>query len=79
MTPTPTLPPPTMDERSLMNEETSWKGIPHFVVKYRLQQEEITEAKLNEHVATMKNYTQSMAFVLENIDEFLNKYNVMMK
>ena len=62
---------------------TSWKGIPHegipFVVKYRPQVADVTEAKLKEHVEAMKNNFQVMDYTLENFDEFHNKYTAMMK
>jgi len=59
--------------------KTSWKGIHHFVVKYRLQEGEITELKLQEYVTATKTHIRTMDFVIDNIDDFHNKYVAMMK
>ena len=48
-------------------------------MKYRLQEGEITELKLQEYVTATKTHIRTMDFVIDNIDDFHNKYVAMMK
>jgi tRNA A37 threonylcarbamoyladenosine dehydratase len=47
--------------------------------KYRLQHGEITELKLQEYVTATKTHIRTMDFVIDNIDDFHNKFVAMMK